>query len=231
MYEGMEPHGHYSVPISSSTGKVIGVFTLYTKPGVRHNPRAEEIFVAASKLVAGIIERKQMEVKLHDISIGDELTGLLNRRGFTALAQKQLDLAARNESRMTMFYIDVDGLKAVNDKYGHKAGDQVIIDMATILKVTFRTSDVIARMGGDEFVVFGTSDSELGSDIALAGRMKENLKIYNEKTQYPYGLSCSVGTAYYDPQSLESLDEILSRADTVMYEEKRKKKNRQADLG
>lgn len=224
IYKGMEPHGHYSVPICSSTGKVLGVFTLYTKAGIRHNHRAEEIFIAASKLVAGIIERKQLEAKLHDISICDELTRLLNRRGFTTLAQKQLDLAARNKSKMTMFYVDVDGLKAVNDQHGHKAGDQVIIDMATILKETFRSSDVIARMGGDEFVVFGTSDSELESDIVFVRRMEENLKIYNEKTRHPYMLSCSVGAAYYDPQSPESLDEILSRADTIMYEEKRKKK-------
>lgn len=226
-YGGMAPHGHYSVPISSSTGKVIGVFTLYTKVGIEHNPRAEEIFVAASKLIAGIIERKQLEEKLHGISISDELTGLLNRRGFTTLAQKQLELANRNRSRMTMFYIDVDNLKTVNDQYGHSVGDQIIIDMANILKKTFRSSDVIARMGGDEFVVFGMSDSESESDLVLSKRLQENIEIFNKKTARLYRLSCSVGEAYYDPQSPESLDEILSRADTVMYEEKLEKKEHQ----
>lgn len=226
-YEGMIPHGHYSVPISSSTGKVIGVFTLYTKMGVEHNPRAEEIFVAASKLVAGIIERKQLEKKLHDISISDELTGLLNRRGFITLAQKQLDLADRNRFMMTMFYIDVDNLKTVNDQYGHSVGDQIIIDMADILKKTFRTSDVIARMGGDEFVIFGMSDSESESDLVFSKRLQENLEIFNKKTTRLYRLSCSVGAAHYDPQLPESLDDILSRADTIMYEEKLKKKEHQ----
>ena len=223
-YEGMEPHGHYSVPICSSTGNVLGVFTLYTEAGIKHDPRVEEILIAASKLLAGIIERKQLEDQLQHMSISDDLTGLLNRRGFTTLAQKQLDLAERNGSKMTLFFIDLDGLKLINDKLGHNVGDQAIIDTANILKETFRSSDVIARMGGDEFVTFGISDSEVESDTILLKRLQENIKIHNAKTRRPYKLSCSVGAAYYDPQSPKSLDDILSQADAMMYEEKLKKK-------
>lgn len=223
-YEGMEPHGHYSVPICSSTGDVLGVFTLYTKVGIKHNPRVEEILIAASKLVAGIIERKRLEDQLHNMSITDELTGLLNRRGFTILAQQQLDLAERHGSKMTLQFFDLDDLKKINDNLGHHVGDQAIIDTANILKETFRTSDVIARMGGDEFVTFGRSDSEIGSDTIYAKRAQENLTIFNAKTKRPYKLSFSVGEAYYTPHSQKSLDDILSQADKVMYEEKLKKK-------
>lgn len=223
-YEGMEPYGHYTVPICSSTGNVLGMFTLYPKGGMKHNPRVEEILIASSKLVAGIIERKQLEEKLQNMSISDELTGLLNRRGFTALAQKQLDLAERNGSQMTLFFIDLDNLKQINDKQGHNVGDQVIIDTADILKTTFRTSDVIARMGGDEFVTFGISDSKAESDTVLSKRLQENITTYNVKIRRPYKLSCSVGAAHYDPKAPRSLDDILSQADTIMYEEKLMKK-------
>lgn len=224
-YSGMEPHGHYSVPIHSSTSDVLGVFNLYIKAGVKRSQRAEEILDAASKLVAGIIERKQLEDKLHHISITDELTGLLNRRGFKTLAQQQLNLAERQGSEMVLFFIDLDGLKEINDEQGHNAGDQALIDTANIIKETFRTSDIIARIGGDEFVVLGMSTSETKGVAALTGRFQEIINRYNAKPDQPYKLSCSVGTAHYDPKDPKSLDDLLSEADTVMYEDKLKKKS------
>ena len=125
---------------------------------------------------------------------------------------------------MTLFFIDLDNLKQINDKQGHNVGDQVIIDTADILKTTFRTSDVIARMGGDEFVTFGISDSKAESDTVLSKRLQENITTYNVKIRRPYKLSCSVGAAHYDPKAPRSLDDILSQADTIMYEEKLMKK-------
>lgn len=224
-YYGMEPHGHYSVPIHSSTGEVLGVFNLYIKAGVKRNKRAEEILDAASKLVAGIIERKKLEDKLHHISITDELTGLLNRRGFKTLAQQQLNLADRQGSEMVLFFIDLDSLKKINDEQGHNAGDQALIDTAAIIKETFRTSDIIARIGGDEFVVLGISAPETKGVAGLTERLREILNSYNAKPNQSYHLSCSVGTAHYDPKDPKSLDDLLLEADAVMYEEKLKKKS------
>ncbi len=219
----MAPHGHHCIPIYSSQGDLLGVFTLYPKDGEAPSARAEKIFLAAANLIAGIIERKQLEEKLRDISITDDLTGLFNRRGFRTLAQQELDLAERQNETMAVFYIDLDGLKLINDRYGHNAGDQAIQDTAEILKETFRSADIIARIGGDEFAVFGSFSPETGSHSVLRWRLTESLRKFNRKQIRPYSISCSVGISYIIPEGPEALDETLSLADSAMYEEKRKK--------
>lgn len=224
-YPGMEPHGHYCVPVHASGGKLLGVFTLYTKKGMACQPRAEKLFLAAANLIAGIIERKQLEDKLRNISITDELTGLYNRRGFRTLAQQELDLAERQNAKMAVFYVDMDGLKQINDHHGHNAGDQAIVDTAELLKDTFRAADIVARIGGDEFAIFGTFSPEAGSLSILKERLAERILDFNQKKQRPYGISCSVGVAYIIPEGPGALDEILSRADSAMYREKLKKHN------
>lgn len=222
-YPGMVPHGHYSVPVHASSGKLLGVYTLYTKAGMACHPRAEKLFLAAANLIAGIIERQQLEDKLRNISITDELTGLYNRRGFRTLAQQELDLAERQNAKMAVFYIDMDGLKQINDQYGHNAGDQAIVDTAELLKETFRAADIIARIGGDEFAIFGTFSPEAGSLSILKERLADRIHSFNEKKARPYEISCSVGVAYIIPEGPGALDEILSQADSAMYQEKLKK--------
>ncbi|MGV1101044.1 sensor domain-containing diguanylate cyclase [Thiovibrio sp. JS02] len=221
----MAAHGHYCIPIQSAQGELLGVFTLYPKAGQGHSERAEKIFLAVANLIAGIIERKQLEDKLRDISISDELTGLFNRRGFRTLAQQELDLAQRQQTRMAVFYIDLDGLKQINDRFGHNAGDQAIKDTAEILKETFRAADVIARIGGDEFAVFGSFSPETGSSDALRQRLAERIRLFNDRKERRYAVSCSVGVAHVVPGGRGGLDEVLSRADSAMYEEKMKKRS------
>jgi len=220
---GMAPHGHYCVPIHASGGKLLGVFTVYTKAGMARHPNVEKLFLAAANLIAGIIERKQLEDKLRNISITDELTGLFNRRGFRTLAQQELDLAERQNAKMAVFYIDMDGLKQINDRNGHNAGDQAIVDTAEILKETFRAGDIIARIGGDEFAIFGAFSPEPGSLATMKQRLAERIRCFNEKKERPYDLSCSVGVAYIIPEGPGALDEILYQADSSMYQEKLKK--------
>ncbi len=227
--EDFEAPRHYCIPIHSSQGELLGVFCLCPKDENFPNERAEKIFLAAANLIAGIIERKQLEEKLRNISITDELTGLFNRRGFRTLAQQELDLAERHQVKMGVFYIDLDGLKQINDNHGHTAGDQAIQDTAEILKDTFRAADIIARIGGDEFAVFGTFSPEAGSLSFLRQRLSEGIHHFNDKKERPYTISCSVGVAYIIPEGSEGsegsegLDDILSQADSAMYQEKRKK--------
>jgi diguanylate cyclase (GGDEF)-like protein len=119
-----------------------------------------------------------------------------------------------------LLFIDMNDLKGINDHYGHYEGDQALIGLANILKRTFRESDIIARIGGDEFVVLLESTDE--NSETLLTRLHENVKDYNAKRSKPT-LSISLGTAQFDPESPISIDELLSKADALMYVHKRRK--------
>ena len=151
----------------------------------------------------------------------DELTDLYNRRRFFVLTEQYLKVAIRTKKRLLLYYIDMDGLKWINDHCGHNEGDQALIALASILKKTFRESDIIARLGGDEFVVLVESPDEHG-EIPMS-RLHENLREYNAKGPRRYTLSISVGMAQFDPEYPTSIDELLSEADGSMYEQKRKR--------
>ena len=92
-----------------------------------------------------------LQSELSSLALTDELTGLYNRRGFICLSEVQLKLARRSGCDMVLFFIDVDGLKQINDSFGHSEGDNALIRTAEVLRMTFRESDVLARIGGDEF--------------------------------------------------------------------------------
>ena len=158
------------------------------------------------------------------LSLTDDLTGLYNRRRFFVLTEQYLKVAIRTKKRLLLLFIDMDALKWINDDYGHNEGDQALKDLAKILKQTFRESDIIARMGGDEFVVLFVSTDE--NDEGLLTRLHENLKAYNDQKSRRYPLSISVGTAQFDPQHPISIDELLSTADASMYAQKQKKRKR-----
>jgi diguanylate cyclase (GGDEF)-like protein len=155
------------------------------------------------------------------LSLTDELTGLYNRRRFFVLAEQCLKVALRKKKRSLLFFIDVDNLKWINDQYGHDSGDQILIDFGSILKKTFRESDIIARIGGDEFVVLAESTDE--NSESLIARLYENLKDYNVERSEHHIVSISVGAAQFDPGSPVSIDELLSEADTLMYVQKRRR--------
>jgi diguanylate cyclase (GGDEF)-like protein len=115
----------------------------------------------------------------------------------------------------------MDDLKGINDHHGHNEGDQALIDLANILKRTFRESDIIARIGGDEFVVLLESTDE--NCETLITRLHENVKDYNAQRSQRI-LSISLGTAQFDPESPISIDELLSKSDALMYAQKRRAK-------
>ncbi len=176
---------------------------------------------AVTVLSKEISDLKEMESKLRNLSVTDELTGLYNRRGFFALAEQQMKIANRENKRIVMFYADLDGLKIINDGFGHREGDLMLIETSNFLRNVFRESDIISRIGGDEFVVFLTETAD--NDTAnLLDRFQEELKIHNTKRQHSYILSISLGIAYYDPGVPSTLDELLVEADKAMYKQKSK---------
>ncbi len=169
------------------------------------------------------IRQVENQVKFKVMSITDDLTGLLNRRGFFPVAEQQLKLANRYKKKASLLYADQDNLKWINDTWGHKEGDRAVQSIATIMKDTFRNSDIIARMGGDEFAVLMMTGPDR-EDMAYLERLKENLIRHNEKHADRYVLSVSIGCVSYDPEDPCSLDELLTRADTSMYQDKHRKK-------
>jgi diguanylate cyclase (GGDEF)-like protein len=170
------------------------------------------------------IQLVTLKEKLIKMSVTDELTGLYNRRGFFAMAEQQLKLSNRQKEEIYILYADLDNLKGINDTLGHQEGDKMLIETAMILRDTFRESDIISRIGGDEFVVIPIGTTEGGARIS-SSRFYENLAANNAKRKQNYTLSISIGLACYDPENPCSVDELLSQADKSMYEQKRKKKH------
>lgn len=165
------------------------------------------------------------EKALLTLSLTDELTGLYNRRRFFLLAEQHLKVAIRSKKRPLLLFIDMDHLKQINDHCGHNKGDQALVHLAKILQKTFRESDIIARIGGDEFVaMLETTDENSG---ILISRLFENIENWNTGGSQPYTLSISVGSGQFDPLHPISIDELLTKADSSMYAQKRKKWKKQ----
>jgi diguanylate cyclase (GGDEF)-like protein/PAS domain S-box-containing protein len=170
-----------------------------------------------------ITELKMQEERVRTLSITDQLTALYNRRGFMTLAEQQLRVSERTRKGIVLLFADVDDLKQINDNLGHKSGDEAIIEAANVLKEVFRKMDIIARMGGDEFAVLATEASLEFSEM-IRNRLQDQLVIHNSRAGRDYDLSLSIGMIYHDPSTPCSLDELISRADSLMYEQKRRKK-------
>lgn len=167
-------------------------------------------------------ERLRMIKRLESISLTDDLTGLFNRRGFFTFSQQYLQVAGRRKTPLFLLFLDLDNLKRINDSYGHHAGDMALVRMAGILKKTFRVSDVKGRMGGDEFAVFPVGTSRSSVEISLS-RLNKGIKAFNVGGRSPYNLSISLGLAGYDPEYPSTIEDLLVRADKLMYEQKMSK--------
>jgi two-component system cell cycle response regulator len=167
-------------------------------------------------------ERKQAEEVIHNQSITDELTDLFNRRGFFTLAEQQLEIASRTGREMVLLFADLDKLKGINDTLGHAEGDRALREVSKILKNTFRESDIIARIGGDEFVVLAVETPQSNAGI-IQDHLQRHLDTYNAEENVPYKLSLSLGIVRFDPCVPANIDELLTQADAVMYAQKKGK--------
>ncbi len=148
----------------------------------------------------------------------DQLTGLYNRRGLMVLGDAQLALAQRLGLKVTVIFADLNGLKRINDQHGHAAGDQALVDAAELLRSTFRDADVLARVGGDEFVVLLVH----GNGLQPLGRLREAIARFVAEARRPYTLSIAVGATVVAPGQPGSLDDILASADAEMYTDKQR---------
>jgi diguanylate cyclase (GGDEF)-like protein len=169
------------------------------------------------------IERHRTRRELLSLTLVDEMTGLYNRRGFQALADQQVRQANRQHCGLVLVFCDVDDLKEINDTYGHREGDGALMATARILRETLRETDLVARMGGDEFTILALDTSGTG-DANIVGRLAERLDAYNRGAERPYTLSLSMGVARRELRDSQSVDDLLAEADRALYEQKRARK-------
>ncbi len=175
----------------------------------------------AMTAIRDVTTEYRMAEELHRLSILDELTGVNNRRGFLLVARGQLNAARTDGHRAALLYLDLDGLKEINDTIGHHAGDAAIRTMAEILQSSTRRSDIVGRLGGDEFCVLLVGDAASTPDAAVVERISELVARFNATARLPYRLAFSIGKAFFEPGDPATLDDLLAHADAAMYEVKR----------
>jgi len=165
------------------------------------------------------VERKRAEETFREMAYHDSLTGLPNRRGFSILAHLQFKIAKRQKKDMLLLFADFDDLKSINDSLGHHEGDKALIDVANLLKETFRGSDVIARIGGDEFSVL-LPETNLEGGRRVANKLRKALAAYSERLDpiIP-SLSFCAGVGQLRRED-KSIDDLIGRADEAQYRAK-----------
>lgn len=196
-------------PVKAPDGRALGTLCV-----IGHEPREfGEEDADSLRDLADMVER---ELEAHTLATMDDLTGLTNRRGFNALAAHALATSQRTDRPVTLLLFDLDEFKQVNDTLGHAAGDRVLRSFADSLIASFRDSDVVARIGGDEFCVLLTGASEADIDGPLE-RLRARIATSNDGDD----ISFSVGAATYDPEVHGSVADLMKAADERMYEDKR----------
>jgi diguanylate cyclase (GGDEF)-like protein/PAS domain S-box-containing protein len=176
----------------------------------------------ARELASSHAKLEHVLAEVQALALTDELTGLYNRRGFLTLATQQMKVARRTHHALSLMFIDLDGLKGINDHHGHQIGNQAITLAARILTATFRNSDIIARYGGDEFVVLAM-DSDVQDADQVFQRIEMQCAQYNQQKRSVYQISMSIGIAHSTIEQPCLLDELLAQADASMYLHKQAK--------
>ena len=192
------------------------------------NPKGEIInFIAVKE---DITKRKELDELLNLYATMDEMTGTYNRRSCMLLLEKQLQSSMRQSQRFVIFFMDINGLKSVNDSLGHNFGDALIISAVDSMKTSLRDSDSICRLGGDEFLVILPNTNLLQSEVFL-NRIEEKTNEINSEKRYSFILSLSFGVAEYSPESKLTIDDLLQIADEKMYNNKTEIKQKQGTKG
>jgi diguanylate cyclase (GGDEF)-like protein len=165
------------------------------------------------------LERHRLQEQLRSLAVTDPLTGVHNRRGFMTFAERQLKLVHRRTSGALVLVMDLDGLKTINDKWGHAEGDRALSRVADALRASFRDADIIGRIGGDEFAVLAL-DVASGDEPALVARIGSQLASINQRPDQPYMLRLSMGWARLEPQTQAGLAALMAEADGHLYRHK-----------
>jgi diguanylate cyclase (GGDEF)-like protein len=205
-------------PIAAPGGEPLGTLCVFDN-------RTRDVTDFDSEALAELGAMVEAEIASLSLAIGDELTGLSNRRGFEMLGERLFAAARRLELPVSAIYADLDNLKPVNDTHGHEAGDKALRDAAAVLTASMRASDLIARLGGDEFCALLVGAAATAAPT-LIGRVAENLVVQNAAADDPWELSMSLGLAETPAGAEVDLWDLVKRADAEMIAAKRAKKAR-----
>lgn len=169
-----------------------------------------------------------MVERLNRMWVYDTLTGIFNRAGFFKFAPSIIDEALRKGNDLFVFFLDLDGLKAVNDKYGHDEGDAFIKAMANVLSQVHRHGELLMRYGGDEFVVLAQGYSQEDA-LNYIQKVQDGIAEYNRASQHPYTLDASMGYSIMAPVENLDLEAFIETADQEMYKAKKEKKRKKQE--
>ena len=198
--------------IKSSEGHHLGTLCV-----IDREPR--ELSEEDKLLLCDLTRMVELELATIDLALTDELTGLANRRGYQTLGTQVVELSKRTGIELAACFIDLDEMKSINDVYGHETGDAALKALAALLEVSFRDSDVIARVGGDEFCILLAGSASAGAAVAET-RLSEAIDLYNHTSGAPYRLSVTVGRAAVAGDAITDLAALTNLADRAMYAKK-----------
>jgi len=213
--EDMKEHGHYNMPIISA-GLTLGVLNLYVKHGHQPTLIEEDFLKATSKAMAGIIERKQIEERLHQLSYLDELTGLPNRRRFMLNLAELITNHNDSKKSFAVLFIDLDKFKSINDDYGHDYGDEILVEASKRMQETLRETDIVARLGGDEFIVLLELLSSPVQALKISNSLIESISEPYQIKSKELSIGASIGVSLY-PEHATTAESLLKKADSALY--------------
>lgn len=227
-YPGMESHGHYAVPILSNR-TLLGVMTLYLPPGHREKESDTAFLKRVANVLSMGISKRNVEQALTIQAQFDDLTALPNRSQMMSHIDQALARAHRHGHVGAVMFIDLDHFKNINDSLGHRVGDEVLRQVSSRLRNTLRKEDLVARWGGDEFVVLlsgsGSNPREEARQAQLvADKIRDALSSAYVAGGYPLNVTPSIGVALF-PDNNETTTEVLQQADTAMYRAKAEGRN------
>jgi diguanylate cyclase (GGDEF)-like protein len=224
LHPACEPEVRWALASSRpliSDAKTLGAVVFY-RDITERKELENQLAIYSEELKSSNVELQKAQIALEQLASADELTGLHNRRGFLALAAQSIKLARRSQKPYALVFVDLDGLKKINDTLGHGEGDLAITDAAYVLSDSFRHSDVLGRVGGDEFAIL-MSDADQESSRIVKKRIADKVDKLNAEGRRPYTLSLSVGMLVCNPDEKAPLEDLLSRVDALMYDEKKNK--------
>jgi diguanylate cyclase (GGDEF)-like protein/PAS domain S-box-containing protein len=189
----------------------------------------DDAIIGAVAVYRDVTTEKKHADEVRALSVTDSLTHTHNRRGFFLLAEQHAKLAARTRAPFTVMFADLDGLKAINDRCGHEAGDAAIAAGASVLRACLRESDIVARLGGDELVAL-VAHADGRATAELDARIQHAVARFNASEDRPWKLAMSLGFATFDPSKPSTLNELVIEADRRMYTRKRSSRQRSKTL-
>lgn len=202
-------------PLKMSNGIKIGTLCIIDQNPRKFTKKDESLLIDLGNIV-------ESELSTIDYAVKDELTDLFNVRGLKLLMKNNISLLQREHSSSVIVFLDLDQFKKINDTFGHKKGDEVLKDFAAFLKSSCRNSDVVARVGGDEFIMMLNNISiDKAKDLML--ELNELVMAYNESQTDDIELLFSYGLEKIDTEIHLSIDDIIKRADEKMYLNKKQK--------